>query len=184
MNVITLPGMEGLIKEAAARGASDLHLIPGQPPAMRIGASLQRMEAPALTSEQVTEVALAAIGEDKLSTIGNKTGEAHKSLPLSEELYGTVSVARAAGEYTVVIRLLPSCMPSVEAIQVPEAMLKASSAGSGLVIFSGETGSGKTTTMFTVLEHMNQTRPISICTVEDPMVYRMTRRWLLYSRGK
>ena len=173
MSYTILPGIENLLNEAVNRRASDIHLQPGEPPALRVDGVIERMEGDPLSADEITEIAAAAVGEEELHRIGREVGEVHRALNLSEEFSGRVAVARSGGEYTISIRLLPISIPNLEAIRFPQAMLDAAGSPHGLVIISGPTGSGKSTAAFSLLEHINAHSPGHICTIEDPIQYRL-----------
>src|SRR5213076_587910 len=83
--------------------------------------------------------------------------------------------ASSRGQLTMVVRLITIATQSLEAIQLPAAVVRAIDApGGGLAIFTGRVGSGKTTTMLSVLDHINATADKHLCTVEDPIEIRLT----------
>lgn len=162
-----------LIAQALEQEATDLFLVPGEPPAMRIDGQLQRANTPALGADEVKEMAADILGEEELKRIGPELGEQHRSFPLPGDRNALFGVARSGGNYSIVVRLVAYELPTVEQIKLPEAVLEAASARSGLILFSGPVGSGKTTTMLSVLDHINATRQVHICTVEDPVFMRL-----------
>ncbi len=163
-----------LVDKAVEQQASDLFLVPGEPPAMRIDGVLQRTESPKLEAGEVKEMAAAIVGSEELDRIGPEVGELHRSYQLSGNRNVRFGVARSGGNYTIVAALMVFELPSVEQLNMHPAILEGASAPYGLVIFSGPYGSGKTTSMLSVLDHLNAAGPVHICTVEDPMHWRLT----------
>jgi len=168
------PVIEGLLREASAKGASDIHLIPDEPPVMRIDGLLQRTEGDALSGEQIRDMAAEMIGEGELERIGREVGEVHRSLSLHCEVNAQLSVAKASGNYTIAIRMSVTRIPKPEDIKTPKALLDAVNSSHGLVVISGVTGSGKLTTAITLIEYLNTHHSCLICTIEDPITVRLT----------
>lgn len=162
-----------LVEKAMEQEASDLYLVPGEPPAMRIDGRLQRTEAPKLDAGKVKEMAAAIVGMEELDRIGPEVGERHRSYLLPGNRNVRFGVARSGGDYSIVAALVGFELPSVEQLDMPRAILEAAHAPYGLVLFSGPAGSGKITSMLSVLDHLNAAGPVHICTVEDPMHWRL-----------
>jgi len=176
MAIKQTPELERIIEQAHDRGqgVSDIHLIPGEPVCFRTRGCLERINEEPLTAAEVREIAREAVGEQDLARLGKEVGELSTSCGIPGVLDGQMTVAKSLGNVTVVIRLFPSTIPDVKRVGMPEAMLKALESPFGLVLFGGVTGSGKTTTALSALDHLNATRNIHICTIEDPVVIRLT----------
>jgi twitching motility protein PilT len=170
----TLPAeFETLLMEAQARGASDLHLLPGEPPTLRVDGVLERTEAAPLTAAETMEIASALISRENVDRIGRELGETHRSVTIGE-VAARICVARASGEVTIAVRLLPTSVPGVEALRVPKGLVAAVNMPNGLIVISGRAGSGKSTTAYSLLDHINASRRANIHTFEDPIMYRLT----------
>jgi twitching motility protein PilT len=162
--------LERALQAAADRKASDVYLMPDEPIAFRISDQVVRSDADALSAVHVRTIAAAAVGDDRLAQIGKETGRIITSCGLPGVIQGQMCIASSRGEIGIVVSLLTSTFISVEEARIPESMLRAAeSRGGGLLIFSGRVGSGKTTTMLSVIEHLNATQARHICTVEDPL---------------
>jgi twitching motility protein PilT len=85
-----------------------------------------------------------------------------------------MTVARSTGVYTIVLRVYPQTILDIKAAGFPESMIKAAESSHGLVVVAGPTGSGKTTSVVSLVDHLNATRACHISTVEDQVVYRLT----------
>lgn len=164
---------ERILQEGFDKKASDIYMMPGEPVVFRVRGELVRAEGEAMYADQIKAVAEAAIGEERLRKDIAAVGRSVTSCGIDGVGDGRMCVATSFGEYTIVVRLLPRVLPDIKAARVPESVLTAAEAQHGLVIFCGPVGSGKTTTMLGVLEHLNEKRAIHICTVEDPIHYRM-----------
>lgn len=169
MAIKQTPELERGLQLAADRGASDLYLIPGEPVCLRIGSSIVRSDSEPLTAEDVRRVATAAVGADQFARLGSQTGRLITSCDLPGVAAGRMCIASARGEPTIVVRILPTHLSSVQELDVPDAVVRAADSPSGLLLFSGAAGSGKTTTMYGVLDWWNANHDGHICTVEDPI---------------
>ena len=173
---------ETLLREAQSQGASDLHLAPDEPPTLRVDGELRRTEAGPLSADDIAAFASEVVADGWLDGIGPHTSEIHRFLTICD-LAAHVCISRACGNLTLAIRLLPTYVPDVERLAVPNGLLEAAASSSGLVVVSGKIGSGKSTTAYSLLDHINATRQVNIATVEDPIMYRLTpKRSLLLQR--
>ena len=163
------PELDRALQAGADRKATDVFLIPGEPVSFRVNNEVVRGEGDALTVDAVRTIAEAAVGKHQLEPRLAEGGTAVTSCGLAGVIDGQLTVARSRGQLTVVIGLITYKAISVEAARVPVAMVRAAESSHGLVIFSGRTGSGKTTTLFSVADHLNATHPRHIATVEDPL---------------
>lgn len=164
---------EKLLREAESRGASDLHLIPGEPPTLRVDGVLERSEGDPLTGAETAEIASAFIASEDLQRVGREIGDVHKTIMVGE-LAVRICVARASGELAIAARMVPTRVPTVEMLATPRGLVDAISSPSGLIVVSSRTGGGKSTTAFALLDHINATRQTNIHTIEDPVQYRLT----------
>lgn len=161
--------LDRALQLAADRHASDLFLVPGEPVALRIAGKIQRTDQPPLTAADVRRIAVAAVGEQRLSALGTETGRIITSCEVPGVVAGRMCIASARGEPTIVVRILPTRLGSAKELAIPEAVLQAARSPSGLILFSGAIGSGKTTSMLSVLDDWNANFDGHICTVEDPI---------------
>jgi twitching motility protein PilT len=173
MAIKQMKAFERILQEGFDRKASDVLMMPGEPVCFRVGGELIRAESEALYADHIKSIAEAAIGEERLKKDMAANGRSVTSCGIDGVGDGRMCVASSFGDYTIAVRLLPRQLPDIKATRVPAAVVEAAKSSSGLVIFAGPSGSGKTTTMLAVLEHLNTIRAIHICTVEDPISYRM-----------
>jgi twitching motility protein PilT len=175
--------LQSYLQEAHQRGASDLFLVPGEPASYRVNGAIVRAEADPLTAEAVTAIAEGAIGPQRLAEIGPSTARVVTSCSLPGVVDGRMCVARTLGEPSIVVRLLPSKITPVGAIGMPAAAIEMLKSPSGLIIASGVAGSGKTTVLLSMIDHINVTRAGHICTVENPLTMRLVpKRCIIQQR--
>jgi len=163
-----------LLQDAVDSRASDLFLLPGEPPTFRIAGVLKRSDSEILTAEDVEEMAVGLIGAERVKSIGRDEPDVVTSCGVEGVVDGRACIARSMGHITIVIRLLPRRLPTLHELGVPAVMQEMMYCPNGLIIISGPAGSGKTTTLVALLEHLNQTRAEHIRTVENPLSYRLT----------
>lgn len=162
------------IGEALTRRATDLYLMPGEPPLMRIADAIERADAPAVTREETAAIAEAAIGRERLDSIGPAIAEIATRNTLPEEANARLSIARAQGDVTLSITLLPREIFRPEQLAIPDALLRAATSPWGLVVIAGPTGSGMQTVAYSLIEHLNSSEARHIATSEDPVRVRFT----------
>ena len=169
MAIKQTPELERGLQLAADRHASDLYFIPGEPVSLRIKSDIVRTDTEPLTAADVRRIAVTAVGEEQLARLGTQTGRLIASCELPGVVAGRMCIASARGEPTIVVGLLPGRVWSVQDLEVPEAVVRAADSPNGLVLFSGAVGSGKTTSMVSVLDWWNANHAGHICTIEDPV---------------
>ena len=173
---------ETLLRSAQERGASDLHLLAGEPPTTRVDGVLERTDAAPLTAVRILEIASAVFPRGELDRIGRELGELHRSITIGE-IALRFCVARVSGEITISARMIPIGVPGVDFLGTPNGLIGAAGMANGLIVISGRTGSGKSTTAYSLLDHINATRNVNIHTIEDPVMYRLTpKRSLVQQR--
>ena len=159
-----------IIAAARSLGASDVHLSCGLPPRCRVDGALRDLPEPALTPAETEAAAMELAGEAGFARLA-ETGE----LDLSAVLAGSrcrLNLFRQQGTYAAAIRLLSDRIPALEDLGLPPAVHGFLNYPRGLVLITGETGSGKSTTLAALLQRLNETRPLHILTLEDPVEYR------------
>lgn len=168
------PELQRAMELAAEKGACDLFLLPDEPISLRIRGGIDRMDSEPLTADLIRQIAIGAVGEERLARLHAERGCIRASCDVEGVISGRMSIAQSRGDYTIVIRLLPRRVFTPAELRFPPALLEAAKPGSGLVLFSGVAGSGKTTSAFALLEQINSTWPGHICTIEDPISFVMT----------
>ena len=161
--------LEKLVREAVDKDASDLFLIPGEPPAMRLHGAVERTDVEPLSADTVRAMAEEVIGRENLVQIGPKLARFQQWCGSPGEFNLSICVARSHGDYTISLQILPTQILTVDEVSMPPAVVKAANSLGGLIVISGYTGSGKTTTAYSLVDHLNATvGGCHICTVEGP----------------
>ena len=166
--------LERLMQEAFDKKAGILYMMPNEPAIFRIKNLIERSQGDSFTAEQIKDIATAALGKDALKDIGVETGQLITLCTLPGIVDGRMYVAKVSGDYIITIRLLPTTLPDTECTRIPEAILEAAMLPKGLVLFSGPTGCGKTTSLFSTMDYINSKKPCTICTVEHSIEYHLT----------
>ena len=165
-----MPTMQDLLREAADKGASDLHLSAGEPPLLRVHGDLVRIEHPALTAEQVTELVNSIMSDAQRATF-----QAEHEVDFACELEGKGRFrvncfvhSRGPG---AVLRTIPTQIPALDSLHMPPVLKELCTRERGLVLVTGPTGSGKSTTLAAMVDVINQTWDAHILTIEDPIEF-------------
>jgi pilus retraction protein PilT len=163
--------METLLRSAIRLGASDLHLIAGSPPLFRIGGQLRPMEeGVALTPGGARRLVLGL-----LSHAQRERFDLERELDFALTVTGghrfRINVHYQRGTAAAAIRLIPSAVPAIEALGLPRAVRDLARRDQGLVLVTGPTGSGKSTTLAALVDQINASRSCHIITVEDPIEF-------------
>ena len=162
--------IEQLVAKARADRASDIHLIYGLPPKYRKDGQLENMDDEALTGDDCLMYAKVLSRTPENYAIYEKTGELDAA-----ETYGGVRcrihIFRQQGMPSVALRLLSDVIPKLDTLGLPPAAMKLPDLHKGIVLVTGETGSGKSTSLAALLDYINHTRKSHIVTLEDPVEY-------------
>ncbi|MDD5137420.1 MAG: type IV pilus twitching motility protein PilT [Candidatus Omnitrophica bacterium] len=157
-----------LLKHIVAKGASDLHLTPGLPPMMRMNGILEKLEDEILESAQIQEMVAKILPEDKRLAPGEE-------IDLGIEIKGMarfrINVYYDRNGLCAAFRLIPALIRSLGELGVPEIVDKVCEMKRGLVLVTGVTGSGKSTTLAAIIDMINAKRRDHIITIEDPIEF-------------
>jgi twitching motility protein PilT len=163
--------LDHVLGAARQLGASDVHLKSGLPPVFRIKGDLRTLrDTPPLTAEVIGTFAVNLMNDRQRAHF-----EEHHDADLS---YGTpdgvryrVNVFRQRGQTGMVMRLIPPDVPGFDKLNLPPAVQKLCEEERGLILVTGITGSGKSTTLAAMIDHINRARACHIITVEDPIEF-------------
>jgi len=160
-----------LLRTLHEQGGSDLHLKVGRPPMMRLRGDLAPLaESPVLTAEDVERLMSGVISADQRTRL-----HADKELDFSFSIAGIARFRGNAffqrGVPGVVFRLIPAKIPTLDDLGLPEVLKELSLKKQGLFLVTGPTGSGKTTTLSAIIDHINSHLPVNIVTLEDPIEF-------------
>jgi twitching motility protein PilT len=165
--------LDACLRELERQDGSDLHLKVGRPPLFRIRGDLLPTEAPPLTEEELKST-LYAIMNPRLIKQFEETMEADFSYMIEGLARFRVNIFVQRGNIGAVMRLIPIEVPSVESLGLPPVLNKMADAENGLILVTGPTGSGKSTTLAAMIQHINESRPVHVMTIEDPIEFVYT----------
>lgn len=157
-----------LLAFSAKHKASDLHLSAGMPPLVRVDGELRRLNLPATPSDELRDHLNRIMPDSQRNELETQL-EADFSFELPGEGRFRVNVFHQARGVAAVFRLLPVEVPSLESLGLGDVFSKAAMLPRGLVLVTGPTGSGKTTTLAAMIDHINAQRHAHILTLEDPI---------------
>lgn len=157
-----------LLQIMVEAGASDLHLKADSAPVIRVNGELSLMDEPQITPDQMKEHAAALMTDKQIATFSE-----HNEIDFA---YGTKSVGRfrvnifrQRGSISIAMRRVVSDIPGFEELHLPETLKKLSLEPRGMILVTGTTGSGKTTTLAAMIDYMNEHERRHIMTIEDPI---------------
>ncbi len=157
-------------REMKDRGASDLHMVIGFPPLLRLRGELSPTDHPVLTAESNRDLLYEILNEEQRSTL-----ESNRDFDMAYEIE---DVARFRCNFLyqqrgigAVFRLIPTDILTLEQLQMPPVLKSISMLKRGLVLVTGPTGSGKSTTLAAMIDYINEMRDAHIITIEDPLEF-------------
>ncbi|WP_216904315.1 type IV pilus twitching motility protein PilT [Synechococcus sp. CCY 9618] len=163
--------IEDLMQVLVREGGSDLHLSAGDPPYGRFSGKLR----PIIADTKLTEESCNKLIFSLLNNAQRKNLEQNWELDCAYGLKGVarfrINVYRQRGTYAACLRALGNAIPSLDKLGLPPIVEEISGKPKGLVLVTGPTGSGKTTTLAALIEHINATRSEHILTIEDPIEF-------------
>lgn len=166
--------LDDWIKQAIELGATDLHLVPNYKPMGRIKGELQPLDELVLTREMTHWVGVCLHGNQTMYEGG--PGYWHVTRTYGDKL-ADITTASAGGAKTITVRFHGGKIPTIEETNLPEKVTELLKATHGIVLVGGPHGSGKTTTLYSLLDWINRNRSVHICTVEKP-------RWFILQPAK
>ena len=162
--------IEELLEDAVGKGASDIHISANLPPVFRIDGKLIRTNMEALTAENVETLVCPILNNEQRRKL-----EQEWELDLSYGIHGLgrfrVNVYKNNGTYAAAFRTINTQVPSFETLGLPPVVKKITERPRGLILVTGPTGSGKSTTLASMIDHINETRNEHILTIEDPVEF-------------
>jgi len=163
--------LHDVLETAVRLNASDVHLKAGQPPILRIDGDLAPFPDVASLSSEDLEDVLNAIGATSPRRIAlfHESGELDTAYQLPDLPRFRVNAFRQRGDISFAFRVIPAQVPTFESLDLPPGVEKLAGEHRGLVLVTGATGSGKTTTLAAMLGHINRTRRQHIVSIEDPI---------------
>ncbi len=167
------PSFHKLLAFGIERGVSDIHFEVGYPPHYRLnGELLGAIKVPPLTAADTESIAKIIL-EDRNTTVdfSRRFPEIDVSYSLAQRGRFRASIFRQRGAVGIVLRLIPIQVVSLESLNLPPVLSEIADVRRGMVLVTGATGNGKSTTMAAMIKYINETRHAHIITVEDPIEY-------------
>lgn len=159
-----------LLSKTIEKKASDLHITVAVPPMVRVNGSLQRLGDQSLTPQDTIDIANQMLSEKQLQDL-----EARGELDLSYSNPGLgrfrVNIYKQRGSYGIAIRVVSLKIPTIEELGMPSVLYELARKQRGLILVTGPTGSGKSTTLAAIVDYINKERSCHILTLEDPIEY-------------
>jgi twitching motility protein PilT len=167
--------LQDLLLNAIESKASDLHVIAGMPPLLRIDTELQSSPRPPVTPQQAEQFVKELVGERRYSELLEK-----RDIDFSTEIEGLgrfrVNAHFQRDTIAIAFRAVPTQVPTLDSLNLPAVVQNLVETPRGLVLVTGQTGSGKSTTLAAMIEAMNQRHNYHVITCEDPIEYDLVSK--------
>ena len=162
--------IQDLFREMVEKNASDLHLKAGRPPLMRIDGDLMSTDHPVLTLDDVRKLIFSLLSDREIAKFEREL-ELDTARTYEDKARFRINVFYQQHLMGAVMRLIPLKVPTVEELGLPEVLKDLALREQGLVLFTGPTGCGKSTSMAAMIQHINQHQRRHIITIEDPIEF-------------
>ena len=163
--------LHDIINTAIAAGSSDIHISTQRPASCRVHGKMFTMDNDILTQADLVKITKPFMDIKGVAQKMEDLGEADFAYSFDADNRFRVNMFKQKGEYAVVMRRLPTTMPNPDKLGLPEAVQNFVNLKRGLVLVTGETGSGKSTTLASIINTINQTQQKHIITIEDPVEF-------------
>jgi twitching motility protein PilT len=168
------PEVNKLFRAVMKHEGSDLHLKSGLPPMMRHRGLIKKMDLPALSQDNMERLLTPIMGEKHLKVFDETGGCDFAWVIGNDECRFRVNVLRQRGKWSLVARRVSNKIPTFEGLHLPPSIEKLCHYDQGMIILAGVTGSGKSTTIASMLDYINEREAVHILTIEDPIEYVFT----------
>jgi twitching motility protein PilT len=163
-----MKSIDELLAKVADSGASDLHLKVGSPPMIRIDGELKGFDEPSCSPEDTKDYAAALMSEKQIRRF-SETNEIDFAYSAPDIGRYRINVYRQRGTISLALRQVVTRVPDFEELNLPAVVQKLALEPRGMVLVTGTTGSGKTTTLASMIDHINRNMRKHIVTIEDPI---------------
>lgn len=170
-----MASLQKILTYAVKQGASDIHLTVGSPPAVRLDGEIRFVDTENLDPEDTMDFAQEIMDEEKFAEF-KKIGDADLAYSVSGLGRFRVNVLLQRGSVGIVMRHVKGKILDFETLHLPDGMTTISSLHRGLVLITGTTGSGKSTTLASIIDYINQRKRYHIVTLEDPIEFLHTNK--------
>ena len=166
----TMPTIQEIMKVATDAGASDVHITVGIPPKMRVNGNLITMDYPRRLPDDTQKIAYSIMNTVQRERFEER-GEYDMSFSIPELGRYRVNAYKQRGSAALALRLVGTQVPAPEKLGVPESVINLYERKRGLILVTGPTGSGKSTTLAAIIDKINNNRDAHVITLEDPIEY-------------
>ncbi len=160
-----------IIKSAFASNVSDIHLRTDEKPCFRLRGDLVQVKADQLTNEDMKLMCSVMIKDQEVLKHIDRLKEHDGSFEVPNVCRVRFNILRYQGKLGIILRLINAKVPTTEELKLPTVINKIASANAGLVLVTGATGSGKSSTLAAMINYINRTSPVHVLTLEDPVEY-------------
>ena len=165
-----MPTIVEIMHAASDAGASDVHITVGIPPKMRVNGTLITMDYPKMSPQDTLAITYSIMSDAQRERFQEK-GEYDMSFSIPELGRYRVNAYKQRGSAALALRLVGTKIPSPEVLGVPESVISLYDRKRGLILVTGPTGSGKSTTLAAIIDKINNKRDAHVITLEDPIEY-------------
>ncbi len=162
--------LEEILRIAFSANASDIHLTVGIPPKMRVNGHLYAIDCPPLTSADTLQICLSILNPFQRERFEER-GEYDLSVAFPQIGRYRVNVYKQRGSIGIALRTVGTKIPDAEVLGVPKSVIELYKRKRGLILVTGPTGSGKSTTLASIIDRINSNRDAHIITLEEPIEY-------------
>jgi twitching motility protein PilT len=162
--------IDAVLKELVSRRGSDLHLKVGRPPLMRISSDLLPSEFAPVSDADMQEILQKLLGKEGWTRLSTDF-EVDASYEIKDVARFRLNAFKERGQFGAAMRVIPLVTPTIDGMGLPAVLKDICQAPQGLVLVTGPTGSGKSTTLAAMISHINETQPLHIVTIEDPIEF-------------
>jgi twitching motility protein PilT len=162
--------IDAVLRELVTRRGSDLHLKVGRPPLMRISSDLLPSEFAPVTETDMQGVLRKILGDEGWKRLETEF-EVDASYEIADVARFRLNAFKERGRFGAALRVIPLSTPTIDGLGLPAVLKDICQAPQGLVLVTGPTGSGKSTTLAAMISHINDTEPLHIITIEDPIEF-------------
>ena len=163
--------LSSLISVAIQHKASDIHIRTNEVPCLRIRGEIIPIETKIFSSEDINDIIKIITSNNDPLTVFNSKNEIDGAFGVEDLCRIRFNIFKYFGHYGIVIRIINTQIPNLAAINMPPSISKIAMQKRGLILVTGATGSGKSTTLAAMINHINENRASHIITIEDPIEY-------------
>ena len=165
--------LDAVLRQLMERGGSDVHLKIGRPPLLRVSSDLLPGDFPVLDEPNMQAILRKLLGKEGfLDLLENFEHDCSYMVPSLARF--RVNAFKRMGVFGAALRAIPLATPTIESLALPAVLKDICRAPQGMVLVTGPTGSGKSTSLAAMIDHLNETQPLHIVTIEDPVEFVYT----------